>query len=73
MPIQSKAQQRLMYAAAAGDVPGVPQSVGKDFVAAGPAGGSFKSLPAKKKPGARMAKAHAEGRISDKAMKKAGY
>jgi hypothetical protein len=73
MPIQSKAQQRLMYAAAAGDVPTVPQSVGKDFVAAGPAGGSFAKLPAKKKMGPKMQKAYAEGRISDKVRDKHGY
>jgi hypothetical protein len=74
MPIQSQAQQRLMYAAASkpGGVGGVPQSVGQDFVSAGPAGGSFKSLP-KKKMGPKMSRAHAEGRISSKAAAKAGY
>jgi hypothetical protein len=45
--MQSKAQQRLMYAAAnhPGGFGGVPQSVGKDFVAAGKA---KKKLPERK-------------------------
>ena len=51
MPIVSQAQQRAMYAAAAGNSNvGIPKSVGQDFVAAGPAGGSFAKLPAKKSP-----------------------
>lgn len=68
-----------MYAAAAGhSTLGIPQSVGADFVAAGPAGGSYSSLPAvaaqkKKTPGHKMTKAYREGRISDRAMAKAGY
>jgi hypothetical protein len=50
VPILSKAQQAAMYAAAAGkSTLGIPASVGKDFVAAGPAGGSFAKLPSKKK------------------------
>lgn len=75
MPILSKAQQGAMYAAAAGkSTLGIPKSVGQDFVAAGPAGGSFGKLPEKKKtPGPKMTKAYAEGRISDRAMAKAGY
>lgn len=50
MPIESKAQQRAMYAAAAGKSNiGIPKKVGKEFVAAGPA---KKSLPEKVKSGA---------------------
>lgn len=47
MPIQSRSQERLMYAAAnhPGGFGGVPQSVGKDFVAAGKA---KKKLPERK-------------------------
>lgn len=46
MPIQSEAQRRAMYAAAAGhSTLGIPKSVGQDFVAAGPAS---KNLPEKK-------------------------
>lgn len=38
MPIVSQAQNRAMRAAAAGESTlGIPKSVGKDFVAAGPA------------------------------------
>jgi hypothetical protein len=38
MPIESKAQQRAMYAAAEGkSTLGIPKKVGKEFVAAGPA------------------------------------
>lgn len=38
MPIESKAQQRAMYAAAAGkSTLGIPKKVGKEFVAAGKA------------------------------------
>jgi hypothetical protein len=48
MPIESDAQRRAMYAAAAGkSTLGIPQSVGKDFVAAGPAS---KNLPERKAP-----------------------
>jgi hypothetical protein len=47
MPIESKAQQRAMYAAKAGkSTLGIPQSVGADFVAAGPA---KPKLPERKK------------------------
>ncbi len=36
MPIESKAQQRAMYAAAAGKSNiGIPKKVGKEFVSAG--------------------------------------
>ena len=47
MPAKSKAQFRLMEAAAhtPGGYGGVPQSVGKEFAAATP---SYKALPAKK-------------------------
>jgi len=45
MPMVSQAQQRAMYAAKAGNSTiGIPQSVGADFVAAGPASSK---LPAK--------------------------
>lgn len=48
MPIESGAQRRAMYAAAAGkSTLGIPKAVGKDFVAAGPAS---KNLPEHKKP-----------------------
>jgi hypothetical protein len=48
MPIESEAQRRAMYAAAAGkSTLGIPKSVGKDFVAAGPASSN---LPKRKKP-----------------------
>ena len=76
MPIRSQAQFRLMQAAAhtPGGFGGVPQSVGQDFAAAGPVGGSFAKLPAKKKkPSSQMSKAFAEGRISKSAMNKRGY
>jgi hypothetical protein len=75
MPIQSRQQQKLAYDAAdtPGGVGGMPQSVGKDFVAAGPAGGSFGKLPQKKKvkTGARTNKALSEGRVSKEAMDRA--
>jgi hypothetical protein len=46
MPIVSEAQRRAMYAAASGNSTiGIPKSVGKDFVAAGPAS---KNLPQRK-------------------------
>jgi hypothetical protein len=45
-PIQSKAQQGAMYAAASGhSTLGIPKSVGQEFVNAGPAKPSFSSLP----------------------------
>lgn len=49
MPVRSKAQNRLMQAAAhtKGGVAGVPQSVGKEFTAPLKAG-SVKKLPARK-------------------------
>ena len=47
MPIESKAQQRAMYAAAAGKSNiGIPKKVGKEFVSAGPA---KKNLPERAK------------------------
>jgi hypothetical protein len=77
MPIQSKNQQAAMYAAKAGNSTlGIPQNVGADFVAAGPAGGSFAKLPqkkAKKKPSDKRRELYEKGQISDKAMEKAGY
>ena len=48
MPIESGAQRRAMYAAAAGkSTLGIPKEVGKEFVAAGPASGR---LPERKTP-----------------------
>ncbi len=48
MPLESKAQTRAMYAAAAGkSTLGIPKAVGKEFVAAGPASSK---LPERKKP-----------------------
>ena len=75
MPIQSKAQQAAMYAAKSGDSTlGIPQSVGADFVAAGPAGGSFAKLPKKKKKaGPKLQKALNTGRVSQAVATKAGY
>lgn len=50
MPIESKAQQRAMYAAAAGKSNiGIPKKVGKEFIAAGPA---KKKLPERVKSSA---------------------
>lgn len=49
MPSKSKAQNRLMHAAAEGKVPGVPPSVGKEFVKAD-AGRKVGKLPAHVKP-----------------------
>lgn len=51
MPIKSDAQRRAMYAAAAGkSTLGIPQSVGKEFVAAGPASSDLpEKVPSKKK------------------------
>lgn len=49
MPSKSKAQDRLMRAAAKGDVPSVPPSVGKEFVAAD-AGKKVGKLPEHVKP-----------------------
>lgn len=46
MPIQSKAQNRLMHAAAEGRSKKVPQSVGRKFVAEGKAKAK---LPERKK------------------------
>ena len=43
MPIESKAQQRFMYAHEKDK--GSTGKAARDFIAAGPAGGSFKSLP----------------------------
>lgn len=53
MPIESKSQLRAMYAAAAGkSTLGIPKSVGKDFVAAGPASAKLpeRKTPKKDKP-----------------------
>ena len=52
MPIVSDAQRKAMYAAAAGkSTLGIPKSVGKDFVAAGPASSNLPTrAPKKKKP-----------------------
>lgn len=49
MPIESKAQQKAMYAAAQGkSTLGIPKKVAKEFIKAGPA---KKNLPAKKASG----------------------
>jgi hypothetical protein len=49
MPIESKAQQRAMYAAAQGkSTLGIPKKVAKEFIKAGPA---KNNLPAKKAAG----------------------
>ena len=53
MPIVSQQQRKAMYAAAAGkSTLGIPKSVGKDFVAAGPASAKLpvKRTPKKDKP-----------------------
>ena len=72
MPITSRAQQGAMYAADEGkSTLGIPQSVGADFVAAGPKGGSFAKLPKRVKTGARSKKALGEGRVSQAAMDRA--
>lgn len=50
MPIESKAQQRAMYAAAAGKSNiGIPKKVGKEFIESGKA---KKNLPERVKSGA---------------------
>jgi hypothetical protein len=61
MPIQSKSQQRLMQAAAhtKGGFGGVSQSVGKDFVAAGPAKGK---LPERKEEPSRADRRYAKSK-----------
>ena len=61
MPIESKAQQRAMYAAAEGkSTLGIPKKVGKEYVAAGPAKAKLPQRVSKK-PTAEHAKklAHA--------------
>lgn len=52
MPYVSEAQRRAMYAAANGkSTLGIPSSVGKDFVAAGPASSHLpKKKSSKQKP-----------------------
>jgi len=47
MPIQSKAQQRLMYATVGGAKTGVPKQVAKEYIAATPAK-AMARLPEKK-------------------------
>ena len=57
MPIESKAQQRFMYAHQKDKGP--TGKAARDFIAAGPAGGSFKSLPeVKKREAKKSQKAH---------------
>jgi hypothetical protein len=52
MPIVSEQQRKAMYAAAAGkSTLGIPKTVGKDFVAAGPASGNLPERAPKKKLG----------------------
>jgi hypothetical protein len=49
VPVVSEAQRRAMYAAAAGkSTLGIPESVGKDFVAASPPGKLPARAPKKK-------------------------
>lgn len=48
MPITSKAQQRLMYATAAGAKTGVPKKVAKEYIEATPKA-SLKKLPERRK------------------------
>jgi len=51
MPIVSEQQRKAMYAAASGkSTLGIPKSVGKDFVAAGPASSNLPERVSKKKP-----------------------
>ena len=62
MPILSRAQQKAMYAAKAGkSTLGIPQSVGADFVAAGPKGGSFGKLPQRVKPAKASTRNYCKG------------
>ena len=74
MPSVSKAQNRFMHAAAEGHIPGVPKSVGKDFVKADE-GRKIGKLPEHKKKkmtkrGRRNVRhAMARGLISEKAAK----
>lgn len=49
MPLKSKAQQRLMYATAAGAKTGVPKKVAKDYIASTKKS-DIKNLPEKRKP-----------------------
>jgi len=63
MPSVSQAQNRLMHAAAAGNVEGVPKSVGKEFVKADK-GRKIGRLPK------HVRAAHKKGLISEKAMQK---
>jgi len=51
IPIVSENQRKAMYAAAAGkSTLGIPKSVGKEFVAAGPASPSLPKKAPKDKP-----------------------
>jgi anaerobic ribonucleoside-triphosphate reductase len=63
MPSVSQAQNRLMHAAAAGNVEGVSPKVGKEFVKADH-GRKIKKLPK------HVKHAHKRGLISDKQMRK---
>jgi hypothetical protein len=50
MPIVSEQQRKAMYAAASGkSTLGIPKSVGKDFVSAGPASSNLPERVSKKK------------------------
>lgn len=53
MPSESQAQNRLMQAAAEGEVKGVPASVGKEFIKAD-AGRAIKKLPEHVKSSAKQ-------------------
>lgn len=50
MPIKSKAQQRLMYAAKEGDTKKVPKKVAEEFIEKTPKK-DYKKMPEKKKKG----------------------
>lgn len=63
MPSVSQAQNRLMHAAAKGEVEGVPAKVGKEFVKADH-GRKIHKLPK------HVKKAHKAGLVSEKALAK---
>lgn len=68
MPSKSQAQNRFMHAAAEGKVPGVPKSVGEDYVEAD-RGRKVGKLPNHVKHAAKGLRKR--GMISEKAMAKA--
>ena len=66
MPSVSQAQNRLMHAAAAGNVEGVSPKVGKEFVKADH-GRKIKKLPK------HVKQAHKRGLISDRQLEKMSH